>query len=272
MYREFDMEEEGGHVYDMSDIMVLKCESDAKLASFYHNWVNTILCLTEPIPDKSLEFLMYAQLEGSTVLQDIIGRYDRSKPKSSKRSYTFLKKQLERYLARVKKETTRQNVAKALSGNSLVIASPAKDASAAPAARAPSPGGPFLDKDGKHLPCKKFAAGTCEYGDKCRFSHGKGKGKPKDKGKPGSPPASPRLTPAEKAKKACPFHSTPKGCLKGDKCDFSHTIAAAVCLTLASMVCEPCAAVTIPAMMANFYSDFDFCVEGRKGMGTESLP
>ena len=170
------------------------------------------------------------------MLKDVIGRYDRSKPKSSKRSYTFLKKQLERYLARVKKETTRQNVAKALSGNSLVIASPAiddktpplkekksrvrkpkkeRDATAAPAARSPSPGGPFLDKDGKHLPCKKFAAGTCEYGDKCRFSHGKGKGKPK-KGKPNdTPPSSPRLTPAEKAKKACPSHSTPKGCVKG---------------------------------------------------------
>ena len=72
MYREFDLEEEGGHVYDMSDIMILRCESDAKLSSFYHNWVNTILCLTEPIPDKSLEFLLYAQLKNSTITE---GRY-----------------------------------------------------------------------------------------------------------------------------------------------------------------------------------------------------
>ena len=54
LYREFDMETDGGHVYDMSDLVLLKCESDAKLGPFYHNWVNTILNLTETVPDNTL--------------------------------------------------------------------------------------------------------------------------------------------------------------------------------------------------------------------------
>ena len=88
---------------------------------------------------------------------------------------------------------------------------------AAPADKSKTPPGPFLGPDGKQKHCAKFDLGTCEYGDKCRFAHTKaGKAKAKAKVKAGgTPPASPRLSPEEKAKTACPFHSTPKGCLKG---------------------------------------------------------
>ena len=156
--------------------------------------------------------MLYEQLKGSAALKEVIGRYDRARPSCSKRTYKFLKVQIEKHLARDKKVKTRENIARALNGGltPTVVAAPAttdgkgtskkakarkaKDAVAAAAAaeRSKSPGGPFLGADGKQKPCAKFASGTCEYGDKCRFANGKAaKSKAKAKGeakKPGTPP------------------------------------------------------------------------------------
>ena len=95
---------------------LLEHENDTKLILFYSNWINAILCLSEPLLDKTYEFILYKQLKTSPGLKDAIGRYDRAKPKSSKKSYAYLKRQLERHLAHEKKDRTRHDIEVALNG------------------------------------------------------------------------------------------------------------------------------------------------------------
>ena len=89
--------------------------------------------------------------------------------------------------------------------------------------------------------CRDFQKGRCQAAaGKCRFSHYMA---------PGAP-APPTLSPAEKKKIQCVYEKSPKGCLKGNKCDWLHTGPAAP-----AEVAAPASLETAPSSPSKDVSD-----------------
>ena len=257
VYREFNLDSERGLLYDLSDLMQVRCAGDQPVAleAFLASWEAVIEGLSEPQPEKTLEVLFYEQLKDSKALAAEVAHYNRQMRGHVDRSYEFLLTSLRRLLERNRQASTRKAMKDALGGKVPGIAlvgaavsdkasksarkKAAKEEKATQEAHAVAAAAALVSDAKERGLCFDFQKGACKRGDKCTFLHehekparagspgrDKGKGKGKKGGKsPKRSPSPGARTAEEKAKVPCKFHARGT-CSFGKECHYSHDATA----------------------------------------------
>ena len=82
LYKELATEDESGLVYGMEDMMELKCTNRHDLQAIRTKWQTLMSCLGPPFnantpqPEATKRTLVYAQIEGSKLLERELVRYE----------------------------------------------------------------------------------------------------------------------------------------------------------------------------------------------------
>ena len=168
-----------GVVYGVRDISKVQWLGDEKLETFQSNWFTVINQLRNPMGEGQLAEVLLELLENSKDMKDDIGHYRRvlAADPSKTYDYQYLLDTIDRHIALKSYKLNQQNLTRAIEYAGR----------GAPTAPAPSKA---------KTPCKFHAAGGCDKGKGCAFSHsgpiggGGGKGKSSEKGKGSGKPRS----------------------------------------------------------------------------------
>ena len=159
IYRYFEINEEAGVIYSITDLMAVRWLGDEKIETFLNSWIAVLSGMREEPPLRVKEELFLEQMRKSQVLREEVAHYDRVEKGDPDKTYDFLVKSIRKFLERKRHRQNRQDMVKALSGGQV-----------RPGAAASS--GPSPDKS--QTPCSFFQKGTCKKGKDCPYSHKKG--------------------------------------------------------------------------------------------------
>jgi hypothetical protein len=116
VYRHFEINEEAGVIYSITDLMAVRWLGDDRIESFLNSWISVLSGMREEPPVTVKEELFLEQLRKSQVMREEVAYYDRVEKGHPDKTYDFLVKSIRKLLERRRHRQNRQDMVKALQG------------------------------------------------------------------------------------------------------------------------------------------------------------
>ena len=218
------------------------------LEKLQNDWSYVMDNLVKDVDPDTKEYIFYEIVKEHTLIAVEVAHYDRiedENPPHKDRCFTYLWDSVTRAIRRKRMKGMQEANSKAIEGLSQQRSRgvPARKGEEKGSARSRSPSAGACDRRPRHeVPCKFYLEGTCMYGAKCEWRHGKKPGMRRDssgsdrkgKGKGGAKKPERKDATAGKGKKGersrsrsivpkkpCPHYAKGR-CKFGDKCRMSH--------------------------------------------------